>query len=279
MYKTILVHVDDSARSAQRVDVAARLAILNDAHLVGAAVTGMAAYFFPTAVLDPAMPAIRFPIDELRAQAERALDGFDRQADLAGVTRFERRCIDDEAGSGIAMHARYADLVVISQSDAGTFLPLPRVRSDFPEYVVLHCARPVLVVPSIGIAGALGQRVTVAWNGSNNAVRAISSAISLLRRARAVDLVVFNAQRRGTLHGDDPGADIATYLARHGVAVTVTAANVSDEGEALLSFAAERESDLIVMGSYGHSHFSETLLGGVSRTALRSSPIPLWLAH
>ena len=277
MYKTILVHVDDTAGSAQRVDIAARLAIQNDAHLVGAAVTGLSAYFFPSAALDPAMPAIVFPIDDLRAQADRALDQFDRQADQAGVATFERRRIDDEAGSGISLHARYCDLVVLGQTDTDAFLP--RIRSDFPEYVVLHSARPVLVVPTVGIAGPLGQRVTVAWNGSSNAVRAITSAISLLRRANEVELVVFNAGQSGALHGDDPGADIAGYLARYGVRVTVTAANTSDEGEALLSFAADKGSDLIVMGSYGHSQFSETLLGGVSRTVLRSSPIPLWLAH
>jgi nucleotide-binding universal stress UspA family protein len=280
MYKTILVHVAESARSAQRVDVAARLATLCDAHLVGAAMSGLPADFFPNpalAALDATVPALLFPIEELRAQADRALDLFERQADQAGVRSFERRRIDDEAGTGISMHAHYADLVVLSQAALDEFSP--RLRSDFPEYVVLNGARPVLVLPAAGVNGELGTRVTVAWNGSGNAVRAVTAAIPMLQRAKEVSLVVFNAATEGELHGGDPGADIGTYLARHGIRAEITAAHTSDAGEALLSFAADKGSDLIVMGAYGRSRFREIVLGGASRTALRSSPIALWMAH
>ena len=277
MYKTILVHVDQSARSAVRTDIAARLAALHDAHLVGGAVTGLASYLFPQTGLDPGTPAIAFPIAELHAEADRVLDLFDQRASRAGVNSFERRRIDDEAGAGISTHARYCDLVVISQSAYDEFTP--RLRTDFPEYVVLNCARPVLVVPAKGAIGEVGTRITVAWNGSSNAVRAITSAIPMLQRAQAVNLVVLNSEG-GDQHGDTPGADIALYLARHGIRVDVTAAQASgDAGESLLSLAADQGADLIVMGAYGHSRFSEILLGGASRTALLTSPIPLWMAH
>lgn len=278
MYKTILVHVDGTARSAQRVEIASRLAILHDAHLVGTALTGLSAYVFPGPALAPGMPAISFPIEELRAEADRALDVFDASARRAGVQSFERRRIDDEAAMGVSAQARYCDLVVISQTAPDEFLP--RLPSDFPEFVLLNSARPVLVVPVIGIQGDLGRRVTVAWNGSADAVRAITSAIALLQHAEQVSLVVFNADAEPDLHGEVPGADIALYLARHGIRVEVTSASSpADEGESLLSFAADKGSDLIVMGAYGHSRFREILLGGASRTALKSSPIPLWMAH
>ena len=277
MYKTILVHVDQSPRSAVRTDIAARLAALHDAHLVGGAVTGLASYLFPQTGLDPGTPAIAFPIAELHAEADRVLDLFDQRASRAGVNSFERRRIDDEAGACISTHARYCDLVVISQSAYDEFTP--RLRTDFPEYVVLNCARPVLVVPAKGAIGEVGTRITVAWNGSSNAVRAITSAIPMLQRAQAVNLVVLNSEG-GDQHGDTPGADIALYLARHGIRVDVTAAQASgDAGESLLSLAADQGADLIVMGAYGHSRFSEILLGGASRTALLTSPIPLWMAH
>ena len=280
MYKTILVHVDETARSAQRVDVAARLAIQYGAHLVGTAMTGLSPSFFPNpalAVPAPGVPPIVFPIDELRAETDRLLDLFDGQARQAGVASFERRRIDDEAGIGISMHARYGDLVVISRAALDSFSP--RLRSDFPEYVVLNCNRPVLVLPAAGVTQEVGTRVTVAWNGSGNAVRAITSAIPMLQRAKEVSLAVFNADAEGELPSRDPGADIGLYLARHGIPVGITAAHASDAGESLLSFAADRGSDLIVMGAYGRSRFREILLGGASCTALLSSPIPLWMAH
>lgn len=273
MYKTILVHVDQTSRCAERTEVAARLAALYDAHLVGAAATGLASYLLPQAGLDPAASAIAYPVGQLHAEAERVLDLFDQRAGQAGVRSFERRRIDDEAGAGISVHARYCDLVVISQSALDEFTP--RLRADFPEYVVLNCARPVLVLPSKGVPGEIGKRVTVAWNGSSNAVHAISTAIPMLQRAQAVDLVVFGAGGEGA-----PGADLALYLARHGIRVEVSAVHASGgAGEALLSFAVDKSADLIVMGAYGHSRFSEFMLGGASRTALLSSPIPLWMAH
>lgn len=278
MYKTILVHVDGTARSAKRVEIASRLAILHDAHLVGTAMTGLSAYAFPVPALAPGMPAITFPIEELRAEAERALDLFDSGARKAGVQSFERRRIDDEAAAGVSMQARYCDLVVISQAAPDEFVP--RLPSDFPEYVLLNSARPVLVVPVTGMKHDFGKHVTVAWNGSADAVRAITSAIPLLQRAEQVRLVVLNADAKRDMHGEDPGADIALYLARHGIRVEVTSTrSAPDEGESLLSFAVDKGSDLIVMGAYGHSRFREILLGGATRTALRSSPIPLWMAH
>lgn len=278
MYKTILVHADESAGSAQRIEVAARLAKLHGAHLVGAATTGVSPYAYTAMSFESRAPAVAFPLEELRAEAERALDLFERSVRQAGVDSFERRRIDDEAGMGISMHARYCDLLVISQTDPGA--PLPRLRPDFPDYVLLNCMRPVLVLPSGGISGGVGRRVTVAWNGSVEATRAITSAIPLLQRAEQVDLVVFDAECSGDLHGEQPGADMALYLARHGVRVEVTAAGpAADVGEALLSFALDKGAGLIVMGAFGHSRFREVLIGGATRTALLGSPIAMLFSH
>jgi nucleotide-binding universal stress UspA family protein len=178
MYKTILVHVDETARSRQRIEVAARLATQYEAHLVGAAMTGLSAYAFPVGAIEAGMAPIMFPIEELRAAANRALDVFETAASGVGVNAFERRLVNDDAGLGITLQARYSDLVVISQSSPDEFLP--RLRSDFPEYVLLNCARPVLVLPHAGVEAVLGAIVTVAWNGSAEAVRAITTAIPVL---------------------------------------------------------------------------------------------------
>jgi nucleotide-binding universal stress UspA family protein len=278
MIKTILVHVDESARSQQRVQVAARLATQYESHLVGAAMTGLPTYLFPMGAFAEGMPQIVFPIEALQAEANLALDRFEASAGSAGVNSFERRLVNDEAGLGISLHARYSDLVVISQSVPDEFLP--RSRADFPEYVLMHCARPVLVLPYIGVRGDIGRTVTVAWNGSAEAVRAITSAIPLLKRALKVDLVVFDADLAGDVHGEAPGTDMALYLARHGIKVDVTATESGmDDGESLLSFAADKGADLIVMGAYGHTRLREYLLGGMSRTALDASPVALWMAH
>jgi nucleotide-binding universal stress UspA family protein len=239
--------------------------------------TGLSAYMLSMG-MEAGAPPIVFPIEELRVEADRALDLFDKTASSEGVHAYERRLVDEEAGIGMCLQARYSDLVVVSQTAPDEFLP--RLRSDFPEYVLFNSARPVLVLPHRAAQLDIGHSVTVAWNGSAEAVRAITSAIPLLKRARRVDLVVFNASKDAGLHGEDPGADMALYLARHGIKVAVTATDAGrDDGDALLSFAADAGADLIVMGAYGHSRFREFLLGGMTRTALASSPVALWLTH
>ena len=278
MYKTILVHIDESKRSAQRTELASRLALLHDAHLVGAALTGIQADLLPQGDYDIGFEALGTVIETLRADANGALDRFEASASAAGVMSIERRCVDAEAAVGICLQARYCDLVVISQTNPGALLP--RLRADFTDYVVLNAPRPVLVVPAGETPATLGQRVTLAWNGSAEATRAVASALPLLQGAQQVDVVVFDADGSGALHGEDPGADLALYLARHGVPVEVTAATAGiDAAASLLSFAASKHADLIVMGAYGHSRFREILLGGMTRGVLAASPIPLWLSH
>jgi nucleotide-binding universal stress UspA family protein len=53
----------------------------------------------------------------------------------------------------------------------------------------------------------------------------------------------------------------------------------STAGEALLSLAADVGADLLVMGCYGHSRARELVLGGASRTVLRSMTLPVLMAH
>lgn len=278
MYKTIVVHVDRTEKAGLRIDLAARLALKYDAHLVGTAMTGVQPAVFPVGGFDIAPPASPFPLDELRVMADQALDAFDARARNAGVLSFERRRLDDEPGLGLAMQSRYCDLIVIGQAAQDSVLP--RLRSDFPEYVLLNCVCPVLVVPSVGLAGDIGKRVTVGWNGSANAARAVMSAIPLLREAELVNLVVYNAEADSQLHGEQPGADMAAFLARHGIKVELTARDAtSDAGNALLAHAENRGSDLIVMGAFGHSRFRELVFGGATRSALSASTLPLWMAH
>jgi len=278
MYKTILVYVDETAATAHRIEVAANLARKFESHLVGTAITGLSAYMFPVSGIGAGMPPIVFPIDELRAAAAQVLDRFDQLASSAGLSSFERSMVDDEAGFGISLRARYSDVVVIGQCRSDAFTP--GIRSDLAEHVVLNGMRPVLVVPHSSSVVDIGRIVTIGWNGSAEAVRAITSAIPLLKRAQRVDLVVFNAEEDIELHGDDPGADMGLYLARHGIRVKVSATAAGrDDGDAILTFAADTGADLIVMGAYGHSRFQEFLLGGMTRTALASSPVALWMSH
>jgi nucleotide-binding universal stress UspA family protein len=280
-YKTVLVHVDKSRHANERLRIATAIAHAEGAHLIGAAATGVSRYIYQAGMLGDGAAYtahLEAHMDVLRAQGKQALKAFEDAVRLAEVRSVETRLVDDEAGAGISLQARYADLVVIGQTDPDE--QNPSTMPDFPEYVVLNSGRPVLVVPYAGKFDTFGKRVMIAWDASISATRAVTASIPLLRRADTVDVVVFNADDQGDAHGEQPGADIALYLARHNVKVNVVRQKSRiDIGNALLSAATDLASDMIVMGCYGHSRFREILLGGVSRTVLESMTVPVLMGH
>lgn len=277
-YKTILVHVDDATNAAARIELAANLAKAEDAHLIGSAMTGVSRFLFETMSADAGTAGIAPFLDTIRQRTERLLTPFEDIARRAGVTSLEKRMTDDEAAGGLSLQARYCDLVVVGQFDPEG--NAPSTYADLPEYVTMNGGSPVLIVPYTGAFTRTGERAMIAWDGSMEATKAVHSAIPLLRRAKNVDVVVFNAKSDADAHGQQPGADIALYLARHSIKVNVIQQSTEiDIGNALLSLAANQNSDLMVMGCYGHSRFREVLLGGPTRTVLQSMTIPVLTAH
>jgi len=274
-YKTILVHVDHSRHAEGRIKAAVQLALAHDAHLVGTAMTGLSRFAYADSGIDLAATILAAELDALEAHAQAALDRFEAIAAAAGVVSVERRLVSDDAAGGLALQARYADLVVLSQADRDD--PVARVVSDLPEYVMLNGGRPVLIMPYAGSFPVLGSHPLVAWDGSIEATRALGAALPMLEGARKVTLAVFNPDDAGRR---DPGADIALYLARHGINCEVVCQRTPiGIGDSLLSLAADLRSDLIVMGGYGHSRFRELLLGGVSATLLKTMTAPVLMAH
>ena len=278
-YKDLLVHLDNSRACARRVEAAVRLAGQD-----GATLTGL----YPIVEI-PLLTYIRkqIPRDvqarmeaEAQGQAESALKNFREAAERGGVSCETRtdRALDTTLGSVVGMHARYADLVVLGQTDPQE---PPQVGRHLPEEVVLASGRPVLVVPYIGAAATIGQRVVVAWDASREAARAVSDAMPILERAESVLVVIVNPESTPLGHGEVPGADIGAYLARHKVEVEVQRVPSGElsVADALLSYVADREADLLVMGAYAHSRVRELVLGGVTRTMLESMTLPVLMAH
>jgi len=274
MYKTIIVHVDDSGSMDARLRAAAWLANSGAAHLVGVAATGMTWPVYAMLAGSLAVvPANEF--DSLRDVARASLARFTEAARALGVASVEERLVEDASRDALLLQSRYADLVVTSQDadDAATVRGLP-------QYLALHGVRPVLTVPAAYAGAALTDVVVVGWDGSAPALRAIEGALPLLQGARAVRLALVNPEREAGLHGDDPGADMALYLARHGVQVEVfTERTALPAGEALLGIVRACGAGLLVSGAYGHSRYREIVLGGVTRVLLERAPVPVLFAH
>jgi nucleotide-binding universal stress UspA family protein len=275
-YKTVLVHADLSHRAPARITLAASLANAHGAHLIGVAATGVSRFMYPDAAAPLARTVAAPYAADIGAHARQALDQFSAIAREQSVGSHEARLLADDPEGALISMSHYADVVVLSQSD-----PAHQVAGavrELPEYVTLNVARPVLLVPYAGMPRPLDGKVMVAWDGSVEASRALQQALPLLCQAGSVLIVQFPSEDANALAGHAP--DLLAWLRRNGVSATIheLGADIGN-GDALLSFAADRQSDLIVMGAYGHSRLRELLLGGVTRTMLDQMTVPVLMAH
>ncbi|TFW33864.1 universal stress protein [Massilia horti] len=275
-YKTILVHADRSEHAPGRIRFAAALANSEDAHLIGAAVTGVSRFLYQEAGLDIEQSVVTGYLQRMDEVARQGAEQFVTLVRAAGVRSFEPRTVADDAEGALVRLSRFADLIVLSQTDPKQ--PDTDGTRGLPEYVVLGTARPVLLVPHAGEHGRLDGKALVAWDGSLAATRALAQALPLLRRASAVLVVQFNPGIQVDLALQ--GADMLAWLGRHGINATVEALpRAIDTGNALLSLAADRQASLLVMGAYGHTRFRELIVGGVTKTVLENMTVPVLMAH
>ncbi len=276
-YKNLLVHLDDRKACAGRVAAAIGLAQAHSAHLTGLYV---AADLALPGGLRAEVPA-EF-LHTLREQQEAAMEAakqdFEAMVRKAGLS-VDCRTAHAPAGriAGIvAGHARYADLVLLGQPEADA---RGEYATSGAEDVVMASGRPALIVPYIGARKTIGRRPMIAWDGGREAARAVNDAMPILEQAEAVSVIAVNPKDGN--HGQEPGADIALHLARHGMKVEIQHLKVRDisVADTILSRIADQDADLLVMGAYGHSRVREWIMGGTTRQIFTQMTVPVLMSH
>ncbi len=254
---------------------------LDLASKLGAHVTGVAL------AVDPIVPGFvvaPLPVEVIEqarlqatAVAETATARFSGAADAAGVKAETRvaEILMGGAPEGFVVNCRTTDLVVIGQDDPDRPEPM---REAMIETALFEGTAPLLIVPYISAGALVPKRVMIGWDGSRTAARAVQAALPFLELAEKIAVVM--VAKAGSTPGQ-PGAELATWLARHGLDIELTQVEAPDISiaDALLDHAADKAFDLIVMGGYGHSRVREFLLGGATRGILATMTIPVLMAH
>jgi nucleotide-binding universal stress UspA family protein len=181
------------------------------------------------------------------------------------------------ADEAIGRRARYADLTVVGPE----MLSRETLKDKTIEGALFSSGRPMLVVPAGSHPTLKPRRVMVAWDARLEASRAVREAVDMLAAADDVRIVLVDPQADEWDHGAEPGADVAAYLARHGVKVTVD--RLPSQGmtvaEVLRRHAVDTAADLVVMGAYRHSRLRERIFGGTTRSMLDESTMPLLMTR
>ena len=177
----------------------------------------------------------------------------------------------------IGRRARYADLTFMGPE----LLQSGRLMQKVLEGALFSSGKPLLIVPA-GVKPTLApQTIVVGWDARIEASRAVREALELMKGAGQVRLTLIDPEQGEVAHGDEPGADAAAYLSRHGIKVSVDRLPSGGEPVAtvLSRHAMDCGADMRVMGGYGQSRLRERVFGGVTRKMLEQPQVPIFMAH
>jgi nucleotide-binding universal stress UspA family protein len=276
MIKDIVVNLTGGHPQDFASDYAISLAAGLGAHIAGVAF-----------IYEPVVPGSvlgGIPTDLIEAQRSRntvaareAIARFESTAKAAGVSA-EARTVDASLAGAPDLFGRITrrfDIAVVGQA---------RQEQGATEELMIEGAlfgsgRPLIVVPHTHKQELKLDRIIICWDGSRPAARAIADSLPLLQRAQSIDIVVVTGERDKS--GEITGTNMRRHLARHGITVEIKHITRGGAGvqNAILAHAADTGADFIVLGGYGHSRLREFILGGVTRSILRTMTVPVLMSH
>lgn len=271
--KDVLVHVRDFQQYTAAAQFGVRLAVA-----CGAGVTGMytcprPVYIAPEFERELMTAAIESERRLVTDAVEAGPSFVDWVASL-GAKRARWWVAEGGTVDALAQAAARHDVLVLEHATAerGSAWDVPRV--------ILKADAPCIVVPHHGVPYRAFERIAIGWNGSPESMRAVHAALPFLSGKRVVLMRGEEREPHSRVEWHPP-FDIAQYLRDRDVTVVSRAitARPADVGASLLEEAMQFRANLLVMGAYGRSRFSEWMLGGATRDVLTWADIPVLLRH
>ncbi len=277
-YKTIAVHLHDTARIEHVLGSAVELAGRFGAHLIGL-------HASPGMIYAPPMPGAGQVVNriheyekELTEQITKTFEAMTKGREFVAELRLLRSRDADDLGALVLQHSRACDLIIAGQRE--DHWEMSRIL-DFPERLVMESGRPLFAVPLVGQRSHPRQHVMVAWNGKREAARATFDALPMLKAAKRVTVLAIEQTDADGISAAMPDTSIAAALARHDIDVTIKTASAdkSSVGEAIADAVDKERVDLLVMGAYGHTRLREFVFGGATRHLMQKMSVPILLSH
>lgn len=225
-------------------------------------------------------------VDEWTREVKERNDALDARADqieklvqAAGISAdvLTEYCELALMVAAIMRHANVADSVVLLDGNG--------ITGDIEDAIISS----VLFESPIGlIKGANSHlavtnpsHIFVSWDSTKHAAVAVHNALPLLEESDQVTIAIFDPVRNEGVDGEEPGADLASWLSRRGCNVTVEQYPSGGEEIAtcIMNRAAEKGADLVVMGGYGHMKLKQQIFGGTTETMLQQRKIPILIGH
>jgi nucleotide-binding universal stress UspA family protein len=181
--------------------------------------------------------------------------------------------------SRVAALANTVDLIILPNATSD-----PTIEPEdhaIAEKLLLEIGRPALLVPSGWRGNEIGDNVTIAFDGTPPAARAVTGGLPLIQSASRVEVVQIDTRSDEGTSGPSAGMRLCDTLKRQGVLVSAVDLDSGDASvaETIRRHLRAQDADCLIMGAYGHSRLREIMLGGATRDMLAVMPVPVLMAH
>ncbi len=194
------------------------------------------------------------------------IGAFDPEKATARFVEYEGKQVD-----AVKHFGRLADLICVPQPDG------PTLGSNTLKTALFSSGRPVMMCPHAEpMPASIGDHVTIAWNGSLEATRAVGMSMALIRHASKVTILSTES-----IDHSASASDLQRYLELKSIASTVETFNAggTNVGRELLAQCETLNADLLIMGAYHDSYERETIFGGNSQAVVEHAKLPVVFVH
>lgn len=167
---------------------------------------------------------------------------------------------------------RLADLICVAQPDSSMNLGSNTLKS-----ALFSSGRPVMMCPHRdSLSEAFFDHVTIGWNGSLEATRAVAQSMALIEAARKVTILSSGATEHSAT-----AEDLKRYLELKGVTANIRdfKARRNVVGMQLLEETDAVGAGTLIMGAYHDSYERESVFGGNSQAVVQNAKIPIVMVH
>lgn len=172
----------------------------------------------------------------------------------------------------IRHHGLVSDLTAVAQPEKDSNLGTNTLQA-----ALFSTGRPVLMCPQPDgdVPPVFGAKISLAWNGSVQASRAVAMAMPFLAEAEEVNIITVEEEKIKTTP-----RDLAAYLGSHGIDASVaTLRESANAGASILKKAETLGSHILVLGAYGTSKNYERVAGGVTQHMIDYSSMPVMFVN
>ncbi len=290
--KSILCIFGGSHRETNLLDEAFSLAQKHNAHVSFLHISPDPSEFAfgyreDVVTMAPVMDSLRKENENrMRSAKKMVLSTAEKYQVLPGVlglnperASMEFRYIIGPGDEVVAREGRLCDLILISQRQTGADGLYQRTTTS----ALFNTGQPVMIFPEKeGKQDTIeGKTIALAWNGSQEAARAMHQSMQFMQTAKKVYILIAWPDNKESGEKLMPDS-LVNYLTSHNIKSELVMIDLSHHQnleETLLKQAQILNTDILVMGAYGHSRFREMIFGGMTEFMLEKADMPVLLTH